>query len=31
MVGRYPTRADAEATLERLKDPGGEPDATARR
>ena len=31
MVGRYPTRADAEETLERLREQGGEPDATARR
>jgi sporulation related protein len=31
MVGRYPTRAGAEETLERLTEQGGEPDATARR
>jgi len=31
LVGRYPTRADAEETLARLMDQGGEPDATARR
>jgi len=31
LVGRYPSRTDAEGTLARLTDPDGEPDATARR